>query len=87
MGGTFPMPNPKYTLKDVDILIDAFANIAGKGRDNISVADLIPLTNYPEDVLQEFLNCIGCIPTSNDYDIRANFDGIRVYIGIRLNLV
>lgn len=87
MGGTFPMSNLKYTLKDVDVLIDTFANLAEKGRDNISVADLIPLTNYPEAVLQEFLNCIGCIPTSNDYDIRANFNGIRVYIGIRLNLV
>lgn len=81
------MPNLKYTLKDVDILIDTFANITEKGRDNISAADLIPLTNYPEAVLQEFLNCIRCIPTSKDYDIRANYNGIRVYIGIRLNSV
>lgn len=87
MGGTFPMPNPKYTLKDVDILIDAFANLAEKGIAGITAEDLIPLTNYPEAVVQEFLNCIGCIPASNDYDLRANFNGIRVYIGIRLNLV
>lgn len=86
-GGTFPIPNPKYTLKDVDILIDAFANLAEKGIAGITAEDLIPLTNYPEAVVQEFLNSIGCIPTSNDYDIHANLDAIRTYIGVRLNLV
>jgi len=83
-GGTFPMTE-KYTLKDVDILIDAFANLAEKGIAEITAEDLIPLTNYPEEVVQTFIDCVGCIPDT--MDIRKSFNALRVYIGIRLNLV
>lgn len=79
------MSELKYNIGDVDILIDVFANLAEKGTARITMEDLAPLTNYPEEVVQEFLNCVGCIPDT--MDIRKSFDALRIYIAIRLNLV
>ena len=76
----------KFSLKDVDNLIDTFINLTGKGVENIGVEDLAPLLQYPDEVVNEFVNTIGAIPNNPNY-IREHYDAIRVYIGIRLNLV
>ena len=76
----------KFSLKDVDNLIDAFINLTEKGIKNIGMKDLTPLLQYSDAVVNEFVNTIGAIPNDSDY-IRENYNAIRIYIGIRLNLV
>jgi len=77
---------PKFSLKDVDNLIDTFVNLIEKGVKNIGAKDLTPLLQYPDTVVNEFINTIEAIPNNPNY-IREHYDAIRVYIGIRLNLV
>lgn len=76
----------KFSLKDVDNLIDTFINLAEKGVKNVGMEDLAPLFHYPDEVVNEFINTIGVIPNNLGY-IREHYNAIRIYIGIRLNLV
>jgi len=75
-----------YTPKDVEILVDAFVNISKKGIENVKAEDFSDLLEYPENVVQEFVNCIRVLPTTENY-IKEHYNAILVYIAIRLNLV
>lgn len=75
-----------YTPKDVEILVNAFSSISPKNVKDVKYEDISPLLDYPEGVVQEFINCMKCIPTNIGY-VKENYRGILVYIAIRLNLV
>ena len=62
----------KFSLKDVDNLIDTFANLTEKGVKNIDTEDLAPLLQYPDEVVNEFVNVIGTIPNTPNY-IREHY--------------
>lgn len=73
----------KYTSKDVEKMIDVFAELSEKGVDGIDTA-IAELTKYPVKVVETFLDCIRKI---NPDSSKHSYMGIIGFITLRINLV
>ena len=75
----------KYTSKDTIKLIDIFAKLSETSEDkSLLLSELKKLTEYPLEVLEEFIKSIDSINIKN---IKDNYSGIITYITMRINLV
>lgn len=75
----------KYKAKDTQNLIDIFANLSESNfNQEVIKAELEKLTNYPTNVIEEFLKCVNLL---KEDDIKDKYMGIIGYITMRLNLV
>lgn len=75
----------KYKAKDTQNLIDIFANLSESNfNQEIIKTELEKLTNYPTNVIEEFLKCVKIL---KEEDIKNKYMGIIGYITMRLNLV
>lgn len=73
----------KYTSKDVEKMIDIFAELSEKGVNGIDTA-IAELTKYPVKVVETFLDCIRKIEPNSS---KASYMGIIGFITLRINLV
>lgn len=80
----------KYTSKDVQKLVDAFGNLAEKKSiKDITAEDILPLTEYPVEAVQVFLDSIEAMTGKHENEenyIKENYWGIIGYICIRMNI-
>ena len=80
----------KYTVKDVENMIDTFGEIIEK-KDSPEdiIEELEKLIDYPIPVLQEFLNCMEIFSkkTNNEEYVKENYWGVIGYVVMRLNLI
>lgn len=80
----------KYTVKDVENMIDTFGEIVEK-KDSPEdvIEELKKIIDYPIPVLQEFLNCMEIFSKkANDEEyVREYYWGIIGYVVMRLNLI
>ena len=83
----------KYKIADVEKMIDAYTTptTLSRARDANEVAKLIAqaqeiLSNYPVDIVEEFMKCINDLESKNIFATKDNYQGILGYIMIRLNL-
>ena len=75
----------KYKHKDFKTILDAFVKVSSNFMNNevVSVNDLIPLCDYPVDVLEEFLKAMGAVsPKQIDESAQA----VEVYVLLRMNV-
>lgn len=78
----------KYTAKDIEKMIDAFASISENRENSIKVYDeMIKLIDYPVNVLQEFLHCMEILEKKDQNYLKENYWGVIGYITLRLNFV
>lgn len=80
----------KYKIADVEKMIDAYTTLS-RARDANEVAKLIAqaqeiLSDYPVDIVEEFMKCIDDLESKNIIATKDNYQGILGYIMIRLNL-
>lgn len=83
----------KYKVADVEKMIDAYTTLTtlSKARDANKVAKLIAeatemLSDYPTDIVEEFMNCVSDLESKNIIATKDNYQGVLGYIMIRLNL-
>lgn len=80
----------KYTVKDVEKMIDTFGEIIEK-KDSPEdiIEELKKLIDYPIPVLQEFLNCMEIFSkkTNDEEYVKENYWGVIGYVVMRLNLI
>lgn len=80
----------KYTVKDVEKMIDTFSEINDKkdSPENV-IEELKKLIDYPIPVLQEFLNCMEIFSkrTNDEKYLKENYWGVIGYVVMRLNLI
>lgn len=75
----------KYKAKDTQNLVDIFANLSESNfNQEVIKTELEKLTQYPTNVIEEFLDCVNLL---NEDDIENKYMGIIGYITMRLNLV
>jgi hypothetical protein len=75
----------KYLSKDVYKLVDIFYELSRGIKDNNKLAvEIKKLTQYPTNVINEFLTCISIL---NEKQVKENYIGVIGYIAMRLNLV
>ena len=73
----------KYKTSDVWKMVDAMVNLTNKHQiKDVTFEDLVPLLDYPTEVIQEFLKAVGDLKEVN----KDNIQGVIGYIVIRLNL-
>ena len=74
----------KYKAKDTQNLVDIFANLSESNFDKeIIKTELEKLTQYPTNVIEEFLKCVKLL---KEDDINEDkYMGIIGYITMRLN--
>ncbi len=78
----------KYTSKDIDKMINAFASISENKENPYKVYnEMIKLIDYPSNVLWEFLHCMGMFEKKDQNYIKDNYQGVISYIILRLNFV
>lgn len=76
----------KYKAKDTQNLVDIFANLSESNFDKeIIKTELEKLTQYPTNVIEEFLKCVKLL--KEDEINEDKYMGIIGYITMRLNLV
>lgn len=80
----------KYKVADIEKMIDVF-NTLSEVWDANRAAELIAkategLSDYPADIIEEFLRCIDDLESKNIFATKDNYQGILGYIMIRLNL-
>jgi hypothetical protein len=75
----------KYLSKDVCKLVDIFYELSRGIKDNNKLAvEIKKLTQYPTNVINEFLTCVSIL---NEKQVKENYIGVIGYIAMRLNLV
>ena len=74
----------KYSLKDVQVLVDTFYDLISKGAKNITSEDISPLLDYPEEDIQKFLETV--LMFDIDQLTKENYYGYMGLILIRMNL-
>ena len=75
----------KYSSKDVFKLVDIFYELSREINDNNKLAvEIEKLTQYPTNVINEFLTCVSIL---NEKQIKESYMGVVGYIAIRLNFV
>lgn len=76
----------KYKVKDTQNMVDIFANLSESNFNKVVIkAELEKLTQYPTNVINEFLKCVKLL---KEDDINEDkYMGIIGYITMRLNLV
>lgn len=75
----------KYSSKDVCKLVDIFYELSRGIKDNNKLAvEIEKLTQYPINVINEFLTCVSIL---NEKQIKESYMGVVGYIAIRLNFV
>lgn len=78
----------KYTFKDIEKMIDAFASISENKENTDKVYnEMIKLIDYPVNVLQEFLHCMEILESKDQNYLKENYQGVICYIVLRLNFV
>ncbi len=78
----------KYTTKDVEKMIDAFAIISDNKENNeVLRNELTKLVDYPVNVIQEFLKCMHVLSNKDENFLKKNYTGVIAYITLRLNFV
>ena len=80
----------KYTVKDVENMIDTFGEIVeNKDSPEVVIEELEKLIDYPIPVLQEFLNCMEIFSkkTNDEEFLKENYWGVIGYVVMRLNLI
>lgn len=80
----------KYKVADVKKMIDVFTTLS-RVRDANEIAKLIAqaqeiLSNYPTDIVEEFVKCINDLESKNIIATKDNYQGVLGYIMVRLNL-
>ena len=80
----------KYKIADVEKMISVF-NTLSKPHDANEFAKLIAqaqeiLSDYPVDIVEEFVKCIDDLESKNILATKDNYQGVLGYIMIRLNL-
>ena len=79
----------KYKVADVEKMIDVFSTLS-KERDVNKFAKLMAqaqeiLSDYPVDVVEEFVKCVNDLESKNIIATKDNYQGVLGYIMIRLN--
>lgn len=79
----------KYKIADVEKMIDVFTTLS-KERDANRFAKLVVqaqeiLSDYPVDVVEEFVKCVNDLESKNIIATKDNYQGVLGYIMIRLN--
>lgn len=73
----------KYKSSDTIKLIDIFANLSKEiDNNNLLAKEIEKLTQYPINVINEFLICVSKL---NETQIKENYMGVIGYITMRLN--
>ena len=81
------MKTLKYSSDDVLKLIDIFSNISDGIDDEILLRkEIEKLTQYPTQVVEEFLKCVDLI-IENKTDLMEKYRGVIGYITMRINFV
>ena len=80
----------KYKVADVEKMIDVFTTLSEE-RDVNKSAKLMAqaletLSDYPVDIVEEFVKCINDLESKNIIATKDNYQGVLGYIMIRLNL-
>ena len=77
----------KYTSRDVEKMIDVFA-IISHNKENYEVLcnEMVKLSNYPINILHEFLKCMEVLSDKDQNFLKENYMGVITYITMRLNL-
>jgi hypothetical protein len=80
----------KYKVADVEKMIDVFSTLS-KEYDTDESAKLMEqaletLSDYPVDVVEEFVKCINDLESKNIIVTKDEYQGVLGYIMIRLNL-
>lgn len=76
----------KYTSKDVEKMIDAFAIISeNKENHEVLYNEMVKLIDYPVNILQEFLKCMTVLSDKDQNFLKENYIGVIGYITLRLN--
>lgn len=81
----------KYKIVDVEKMIDVFTTLS-KERDANRFAKLVVqaqevLSDYPVDIVEEFVKCVNDLESKNIPITKENFKAIEGYIMIRINFV
>jgi len=80
----------KYKVADVEKMIDTFSTLSKECDDNesakLKTQAQEQLSDYPVDIVEEFMKCINDLESKNIIVTKDNYQGILGYLMIRLNL-